>query len=207
MQQPGGLSRCLTQCCGGARNCHLRSCAALLAGPCLVAAGALHAMLHGATAVVYGSLRLTDWLLGPRAAEDWDMLMLGHYCHDCPLVPAAPRYRAARAFFGTHGAPRRGCPLPLPFLPVMERPCACTSVHSAGRQPAWRARLPQLARPPPGHPTSPTCQPHPPARRRPTCPPRLPASPCPSSRRLRGAPAGAAEDLWLPAPVPHREAD
>ncbi len=29
--------------------------------------------------------------------------MLGHYCHDCPLVPAAPRYRAARAFFGTHG--------------------------------------------------------------------------------------------------------
>ncbi|PRW57962.1 glycosyl transferase [Chlorella sorokiniana] len=35
--------------------------------------------------------------------EDWDILMLGHYCHDCPLVAAAPRYRAARAFFGTHG--------------------------------------------------------------------------------------------------------
>ena len=36
-------------------------------------------------------------------SEDWDILMLGHYCHDCPLVPAAPAYRAARAFFGTHG--------------------------------------------------------------------------------------------------------
>ena len=28
--------------------------------------------------------------------------MLGHYCHSCPAVAGAPRYRAAHSFFGTH---------------------------------------------------------------------------------------------------------
>ncbi|EFN55609.1 hypothetical protein CHLNCDRAFT_133736 [Chlorella variabilis] len=34
--------------------------------------------------------------------EDWDIVMLGHYCHSCPAVAGAPRYRAAHSFFGTH---------------------------------------------------------------------------------------------------------
>ena len=29
-------------------------------------------------------------------------MMLGHYCHDCPLVAEDPAFRHARAFFGTH---------------------------------------------------------------------------------------------------------
>ena len=29
-------------------------------------------------------------------------MMLGHYCHDCPLVAGDPAFRHARAFFGTH---------------------------------------------------------------------------------------------------------
>ncbi|KAL4457270.1 hypothetical protein ABPG75_012135 [Micractinium tetrahymenae] len=34
--------------------------------------------------------------------EDWDVVMLGHYCHDCPPLPGAPAFRRARSFFGTH---------------------------------------------------------------------------------------------------------
>ena len=29
-------------------------------------------------------------------------MMVGHYCHDCPLVAGDPAFRHARAFFGTH---------------------------------------------------------------------------------------------------------
>ncbi|KAI3425708.1 hypothetical protein D9Q98_007684 [Chlorella vulgaris] len=34
--------------------------------------------------------------------DDWDIVMLGHYCHTCPLVAGSPRYRHAHSFFGTH---------------------------------------------------------------------------------------------------------
>jgi hypothetical protein len=38
----------------------------------------------------------------PLPAEDWDVVLLGHYCHSCPLLPGNPRYRHALSFFGTH---------------------------------------------------------------------------------------------------------
>lgn len=34
--------------------------------------------------------------------DDWDIMLLGHSCHDCPLLSTAPRFRRAYSFFGTH---------------------------------------------------------------------------------------------------------
>lgn len=45
---------------------------------------------------------LTSLFTSLPPSDDWDIVMLGHYCHTCPLVAGAPRYRHAHSFFGTH---------------------------------------------------------------------------------------------------------
>lgn len=92
-------------------------------------------------------------------------MMVGHYCHDCPLVPGAPAFRRARSFFGTHSyiVHRRGLHKIFGYprlMPVEKQIDAgqppCLPAFSVGQGGAvsggrsreaclWRGRFAQLA--------------------------------------------------------------
>lgn len=69
----------------------------------IIKSGAQFAFIFEDDATFAGTGMLAALVDAKPFPEDWDVMMLGHYCHDCPLVPSAPAFRRALSFFGTHG--------------------------------------------------------------------------------------------------------